>query len=289
MKRIAILVFVLCVCVMTSACGASSTADNEKTDEIAVESINYLDYTYKEVSATDFYNEFEANPLRAEADYLNNYITFDGYVDNTVSLKQSITDTGSYSEVVYKTYDYDTAAPLEDVFISYEVPFGEYFMCTLHPSLPKEPMRREKITVWGKVTDLPDDDTSYCSVEVLHYEFADVAPQDEISYTEFTANQLFEQYLNDPQSAKAELYNAFVSITAPVREITSRDFRFARTTNDGYTFSYGRIECPFMNDEQKAVLIEKNLGDSVTVKGRIAGISGDISHAYYTIELFDVK
>lgn len=289
MKRIAILVLVLCVCAMTSACGASSTDDNEKTDEIAVENINYLDYTYKEVSAEAFMKEVAANPLRAEADYLGNYITFSGYVSETMSGKHSISESGSSVEIVYKTYG-TTDATLDDVFILYErIEFGEGFMCTLHPSLPKESLSRERMTVWGKVTELPSDGHDYCSVEVLHYEFEKAPEQDGITYTEYTANDLIDEYLNDPQKAKSDLYNTFVSITAPVHEIKTNGFKCGKSSDGGYSFSYGWIEFPFTNDAQKNVLIEKNIGDSVTVKGRIAEIYGDISHAYYAIELFDVQ
>lgn len=283
MKKAFTLAVMLLVGIVISAC--SSTP---KEPDVPIESVNYLDYTYTEVSAKEFMKAVKENPLKAESEYLNNYITFDGYVFDSTYIQTTLTDSDTFTEVTCTTYN--PTEVLDSVFMLDETLGGEFFMCKLHPSLPEGPLSREKMTVWGKVTAIPNEEQDYCSVEVLHYEFEEAPPLDEILYAEYTANDLFEVYLNDPKTAKVELYNAFVSITSPIHKISTKDFKFAKTTSPGYcTFSYGQIDCPFTSDEQKAVISEKNLGDTVTVKGRIAGITGGTGRVHYTIELFSVE
>ena len=277
MKKRLVLALVLIVCVMLSAC-----SEQEKTqDEAPVESINYLDYTYKEVSAEAFMQEVASNPLKAEKDYLNNYVTFSGYIAETTHINQSLSGEAT---ITRKTYDAPETMK-NNCFILYERVDGDSFMCTLHPSLSNCVMSRERMTVWGKVTAMPAKDRDYCSVEVLHYEFEEVVGKDNISYKEYTANDLIDF---DAKAAEKELYNEFVSITAPVYEITVDGIKFGKTVGDGITLSYGDIKCPFASDEQKDIMAEKELGDTVTVKGRIVYINSYLSMRY-VVEVFEIE
>ena len=126
-------------------------------------------------------------------------------------------------------------------------------------------------------------------MEVLRYEFEEPLTPEEIVYTDYTANDLIDAYQNDRLKAEKELYNAYVSITSPVHDIETDYFRFFKSSGNTATFSYGWIECPFTSDAQKAVIAEKNLGDVVTVKGRITGITYTLGNGYYQVEILEIE
>lgn len=272
---IMLLLLVLSVCCSCSNNTDKAPNEQEAVQEVAAEtwdSNEYLNYTYKEESLDNMLKILDENPLKAEAEYLGSYVKFTGYETlSTHSSNNELTNLGTS-------------------FLVQETLSSDYIFCEVPVTAPEVWGNKEKVTIWGKVITVGEvtDEPSY-KVEVLHYEFEEPLPVEEIVYTEYTANDLINAYQSDRLKAERELYNAYVSITSPVHDIETDYFRFFKSSGNTATHNYGWIECPLTSDEQKAVIAEKDLGDTVTVKGRITGITYTLGNGYYKVEILEVE
>lgn len=227
------------------------------------------DVEYVEVSINEMNEVLEDNPLKAEQEYQNAYITFKGYI--------------KYDEIL------NTGDDAICFYVAEEIN-GEPLVCDMDHSFPEGENWHEQITIWGQVSSVykPEDGDGHYSVDVLHYEFADNKVED-ISYTKFTANELIDKYNEDQSKSEAKLYHTYVMITAPIRNIETEHFDFWKITGNTTTFSYGWIECIMTSDEQKAIIASKDLGDTVTVKGRITDMWYTLGTCHYEITVDSIE
>ena len=259
----------------------SARMEAKKANEREVEEYNYLDYEYTEVAIQDMLTVLERNPLQAESKYVGQYIKFSGYVDDYINSPDPCSSPYVSADNKMSQSSFFVINTIDRVGL----------WCELNPLLQPIEYNREKITIWGKVLSARDEyDAFKYEIEVLYYEFDQATPADEIVFMDYTANDLIAEYDSDRESAEEKLYNQYVIITAPLFEVENDHISFTKSGDGTFIIGSGSgyIICPLLSDAQKDLIAHTDIGDMLTVKGRIAYMHDIISSVWIEIETMDI-
>lgn len=249
------LLIALLLCSIPVGCEKIETEEKESEPPI-----DYLAYTYEEVSINTMVRIYKDNPLKAENDYLNKYVTFSGY--------ESYPEGGTG-------------------FLLHEAVDDGSVYCELDSSLPSVDATYSGITVWGQITSVDDVGCNY-TIHVLHYEIEEPLPPEDRTYIECTSNELIDLYSDDSDEARERFYRNYVSVSGPILEISTDWVRIGTRTGDGYTFSYGWVECTYTSEDQKQKMLEYAPGDTIVVKGRVINMHQSIGSSFYDVDIDEI-
>lgn len=253
--KVRALLIVLLLCSVLAGCKTIETEEKESEPPV-----DYLAYTYEEVSINTMARIYEDNPLKAENDYLNKYVTFSGY--------ESYPEGGT------------------GFLLSEAVDDGAVY-CEIDSSLSAVDATYNRITVWGQITSVDEKGCNY-TVHVLHYEIEEPLPLEDRTYIECTSNELIDLCYDDFDGAREQFYRNYVSVNGPILEISTDWVRIGTKTGDGYTFSYGWVECKYTSEDQKQKMLEYGPGDTIVVKGRVINMSQSIGSSFYYVDIDEI-
>ena len=96
-------------------------------------------------------------------------------------------------------------------------------------------------------------------------------PEVVIEYTPYDVGDMVDELNNNALRAEEKYQDQYVEITGRLNVIDS-DGKYISLEDKNDSFSLLGVQCYIKNDEQKAQVIEMNIGDIVTVRGQINSI-----------------
>lgn len=103
----------------------------------------------------------------------------------------------------------------------------------------------------------------------------------EITYTPYSVQELLDDLDANALKASEKYKNQYVELTGVIDTIDSSG-KYISIVPDGDSWVLFGIQCDIQNEEQKAVIMEKSIGDAVVVKGKVTDV-GDILGYYLDI------
>ena len=222
-------------------------------DEIDIDSIDFLQVDLGEMIST-----LKKNPLKAQSLYNDKYVVIKGYFQYSL---------GDYAF---------SLAP------SVDINYTGYVMCELlseeQASIISSAKENEDLTVYGKVVAAKADDSgqdrSYYKMDVIKLDTEPDKNFDEIEFKELAFNDLLTNCKANEDTAEQQYMNSYIALTGTIGKIELDYFNICPTTKSGdIIYSAGDFaECEFTADEQKTAIAEMDIGDTVTVYGKITDI-----------------
>lgn len=232
--------------------------------------INSVDW--KEASLEDILNDASENIVRAEMNYVDQYVIVEGYL----GLGSSPRYLSVESDI--SLYDHDNEMQCDIVTDEYDdILTKDYIETRIH----------RRIKVWGKINSLSDGTTNtYNTMDVYKFEIDENKSAAEVDFVKYTADDLMELYHNDEKGTVKKLLGEYIEVSGTIDYIKSDSFVIHNpyeTTELG-----GIISCKYMNDDIKRTVANMNPGDRVTVRGRISNIQ-HVIHIIYEVDIMEIE
>ncbi len=204
---------------------------------------------YLAVSVQELVDELEANALKAQDKYKNQYLEVTGYLN-------VIDSSGKY-----------IALYPEEISIT-------GVRCDLKNDTQKAQAANmsagDLVTLRGKCTDVGEVLGYNLSVDSIDgYEETGSSKEFEISddgYMVVSANELAEIAKDNPIKAQNAFKGQKIAVTGRLGVIDSSGKYISLDTDDSWDFT--NIQCYLKNDDQRAIIMELSKGDKLTVKGK---------------------
>ncbi len=131
---------------------------------------------------------------------------------------------------------------------------------------------------------LPDNETVGESVEGANTpnNSESTAP---IEYTEVNLTDMFEALDANALKAEREYQDAYIKFTGAINNIDS-DGSYISVKAIGDDWGFDSVQCYITDDSQLDFIIEKKVGDTVTVSGKIKSIGELLG---YSLDLYDIE
>lgn len=271
MKRFLSITTVIFLLISLTACGKSDTEEelgnSSKTtsekpynkeatiqlDEIDIDSIDFLQVDLGEMIST-----LKKNPLKAQSLYNDKYVVIKGY------------------------FQYNLGGYAFSLVPSVDINYTGYVMCELlseeQASIISSAKENEDLTVYGKIVAARADDSGqdrlYYKMDVIKLDTEPDKNFDEIEFKELAFNDLLANCKANEDTAEQQYMNSYIALTGTIGKIELDYFNICPTTESGdIIYSTGDFaKCEFTADEQKTVIAEMDIGDTVTVYGKITDI-----------------
>ena len=110
----------------------------------------------------------------------------------------------------------------------------------------------------------------------------------EISYKIVTVDALYDELHNNILRAERTYQNEYVELSGELESIDSSGKYFLIISPDDnsiFSFSKNTVYCSITDDSQLNALLEKNVGDSITVRGQITKVK---EKSGYTLSLIEI-
>lgn len=107
-----------------------------------------------------------------------------------------------------------------------------------------------------------------------------------ITYEAVDLSVMFEDLNSNAMKAEEKYQNKQIEFTAKIKSFDSDGKYVSVEPTNADEWNFNSATCYIKNDEQKSFLIEKNVGDVVTVKGKVKSI-GEIMG--YSIDIAEVQ
>ncbi len=237
----------------------SGNADAQQTDDASAEEEPVEEnIEYEEVDLSFMLEEIEANPLRAESEFVGKDIVFQGYIS-------SVQDYAFFVET-YATFGTD-----------YQM------LCSLSREMTgvvSAESRYETVTVWGHVDSVRADLKLY-SVDVKKYEIQESPNPEEIEYLVTSLPAIVKEYRDNRKEAEGKYLGQYVAFKAQIDKIE------ADTLTLGDILNYA-VKCKYTSEEQKEYILSKNVGDEVIIGGRVNTIDMNLGSVWLDIKLIEI-
>lgn len=211
------------------------------------------DNEYLHVSASQMFDDLEANAVKAEMDYVNKYVAVTGLIHYSGFDGFSIVAT-----IDPFAHLYEDAGSIFCQVERSDKTFSEAFF---------DDNKNKEITVWGKVTSLSDEYNTYY-IDVVKYELDPVPSLENIDFVPVNLEDLILDCREDFNIAQEKYLNQYITFTGIIDEINSDYF----TVNAPHSDLQSSIRCYYTSDELKLLLVEKSVGDTITVSGLVTDL-----------------
>lgn len=106
-----------------------------------------------------------------------------------------------------------------------------------------------------------------------------------IEYTEVNLKDMFDALNENALKAEKEYQDAYIKFTGAINNIDS-DGSYITVKAIGDDWGFDRVQCYITDDSQLDFIIEKKVGDTVTVSGKVKSIGELLGYSLdiYTIE-----
>ena len=99
------------------------------------------------------------------------------------------------------------------------------------------------------------------------------ATPEPITYTQYNVTELFDVLNSNAMKAEDTFKNQYVELHGFLGNIDSKGKYFGLGAGeDNYDYLFQEVQCYIKNDEQKSIIMEKNRGDELIVRGKITSI-----------------
>lgn len=107
-----------------------------------------------------------------------------------------------------------------------------------------------------------------------------------ITYESVDLDTMLDSLKNNAMKAEEEYQNKNIEITGKIKNFDSDGQYISIEPTNADVWNFDSVMCYIKNDTQKNVLIEKNVGDVVTIKGKVKSIGEVLG---YQIDIAEVQ
>lgn len=109
------------------------------------------------------------------------------------------------------------------------------------------------------------------------------ATQETITYEKFDLKTMFDDLKGNAMKAEEKYQNKYVEITGNITNFDSDGSYISIEPVNADEWNFDTAMCYIKTEEQKKILMEKSIGDQVTIKGKVKSIGEVLGYS------FDIK
>lgn len=138
----------------------------------------------------------------------------------------------------------------------------------------------------GDKTDVGSPQTTETSVETGVEQSQIASEAETITYESVDLNAMLEDLKSNAMKAENTYKNKQIEFTAKIKNFDSNGSYISVEPTTADEWNFDTVQCYIKNEEQKSILMNKNTGDTVTIKGKVKSIGEVLG---YSVDIAEIN